>query len=171
MTKDEVIANSMWQVTVYAAFQRAKVYTSAATARQKRDLKDYLRELIDSEISTTYEKKVQADTHIRNIQQIRRKINGRFANILDQSSISIGVVQKAFNLSLKLRWCAEQIPMPPHCPLDRVIIDMLDSRSRVPWTSIRDIRVYKGLISKLEEVAGDEALAEWELKNYVRPEA
>ena len=85
----------------------------------------------------------------------------------------IGIAQKALNLYLKNLWCLGEITTPPHCPLDRLIIDKLglkwSERSQYDWTKIDDIEKYKELISRCDHKArerGCENIAEWELEVY-----
>jgi hypothetical protein len=62
---------------------------------------------------------------------------------------------------------------PPHCPLDRLIIDKLglkwNGRSQYDWTTIDDIERYQELIRRCDEVAREaeyQNIAEWELGVY-----
>ena len=42
MIQEEVVIGSLWQVTIYAAFQRAKVYKENVTLKDKTNLKKCL---------------------------------------------------------------------------------------------------------------------------------
>lgn len=170
MTKDEMIIGSLWQVTIYAAFQRAKVYSDKATEKDKKKVKQHLFTLINAKIPS-YKKKVGDKKHIDNINSISSSINSKWATSLHKKKIPIGVVQKAFNLYLKLMWSLDKIEIPPHCPVDKVIIDMLKKEHRTSWTKIRDIKKYESIISQLKLLAKKEgiSLAEWELSVYKKP--
>lgn len=168
MTEDEVIKGSLWQVTVYAAFQRAKVYSDKADEPGKKLVKKTL-EMEIYKILKTYTKPVTEDDHCLNIVAIADTVNTACAAQLIDGSIPIGVVQKAFNLYLKLMWCLKEIHEPPHCPLDKVIIDKLPVKYRKSWTRIRDIETYKILIAELKNKAGTKSLAIWELETYEKP--
>ena len=170
MTKDDVIKGSLWQVTVYAAFQRAKVYSDIADDDQKRGVKRTLENEINAKLPK-YMDAVSENAHLKNIEVISKKINKLWSSALERGEIPIGVVQKAFNLYLKLMWCLKEIPEPPHCPIDKVIIDKLPYKYRKPWTKIRDIETYKNLVNQLKILANNESktLALWELEVYEKP--
>lgn len=170
MTKDEVIKGSLWQVTVYAAFQRAKVYSMNASVADKKGVKALLEEEINKRLEQ-YKTGVTEEDHVENISSIAQAINNEWSNSLEHREIPIGVVQKAFNLYLKLMWCLGEIKEPPHCPLDKIIIDKLPIRHRTSWTRIRDLETYNGLVRELKKIADEEkkSLAVWELETYERP--
>jgi hypothetical protein len=168
MTEDEVIKGSLWQVTVYAAFQRAKVYSSNAEVSDKKGVKQTLEQEINKRLPK-YTNPVSEKSHIANIAAIAKAIDKKWSASLDQGSIPIGVVQKAFNLYLKLMWCMKEIHEPPHCPLDKIIIDRLPYKHRKSWTKIRDIETYKILVVHLKKKTGGKSLAVWELETYEKP--
>ncbi|QIB66955.1 hypothetical protein [Kineobactrum salinum] len=168
MTEDEVIKGSLWQVTVYAAFQRAKVYSRDASDSDKKGIKDLLRKEIDEKLKN-YANPVAEDLHMSSISSIANAINKNWSAALLDDEIPIGVVQKAFNLYLKFMWCLKEIPEPPHCPLDKVIIDKLAPTHRKSWTKIRDIETYNILVAELRKLAGSRSLAVWELETYEKP--
>lgn len=168
MTEDEVIKGSLWQVTVYAAFQRAKVYSGNATDADKKGVKQSLEKEINRKLKK-YINPVTEKAHVANISSIAKAIDKKWSESLVNASIPIGVVQKAFNLYLKLMWCLKEIPEPPHCPLDKVIIDKLPFKHRKSWTKIKGIETYKTLVVELKKIAGDKSLAVWELETYEKP--
>ena len=84
-----------------------------------------------------------------------------------------GIAQKLLNLYLKYLWCIKLIHTPPHCPIDRIIINKL--KLKCNWTQINDEKYYRRIIEKikktikLDEVhSPNESIAEWELKVYSR---
>lgn len=171
MTKDEVIKSSLWQATVYAAFQRAKVYSGTATDIDKRGIKQTLEKEINARLPK-YVSAVSETTHVKHIEAIAQNINNtEWSSALEYGKIPIGVVQKAFNLYLKFMWCLKKIHEPPHCPVDKVIIDKLPYKDRKSWTKIRDIQTYETLVNQLKELAKNEGktLSLWELEVYEKP--
>jgi len=159
---------SLWQVTVYAAFQRAKVYSENATDSNKKCIKKLLEIEINKKLKE-YKNRVSEKSHVSNIKSIANSINKQWSNSLIDGSIPIGVIQKAFNLYLKIMWCLKKIPEPPHCPLDSVIIKKLPNKHRTSWTKIKDIDTYQAIISELKKIAGKRSLAVWELETYAKP--
>jgi len=146
------------------------VYSRYATEEQRRGLKKTLEKEIRNRVHL-YERPVSGKKHTKQIEAIARRVNEEWGSALIQRSIPIGVVQKAFNLHLKLLWCLDRIPEPPHCPVDKFIIDKLPVRHRKSWTRIREIQVYNALISELRKLASKEGmtLARWELETYEKP--
>lgn len=88
--------------------------------------------------------------------------------ILKNGTYKYGVAQKLLNLALKYYWCLGYIPEPPHCPVDRIIIDKTQLKGKVNWTEIEDEHEYRQVIEAVRKIAGTESLARWELLNYGR---
>jgi len=66
--------------------------------------------------------------------------------ILRDGNYRYGVAEKLLNLALKYYWCLGHIPTPPHCPVDRIVIEKTHLRGRVNWTEIKDEPQYRGVI-------------------------
>lgn len=81
---------------------------------------------------------------------------------------NIGIAQKLLNLQLKYLWCAGFIGVPPHCPVDRIIISKTYLRDRFNWTQIDGISEYQKAIEAIRSVAQHKSIAVWELENYDR---
>ena len=88
MTKDEVIAGSLWQVTVYAAFQRAKVYSESVTDEQKIGVKRTLENEIVSKLPI-YIQTVTEEDHVKNIVSIAENIDTKWGDALHKNSIPV----------------------------------------------------------------------------------
>ena len=165
---DQAIVNS-----IGGAFQHAGVYAKGIEDNDKR--KDALRkDLIESlrAFEVVYVKSVDEDTHSQNIVRLAANLteNHKNSGILRDQRFRIGIAQKALNLYLKYMWCLGEIESPPHCPLDRRIIEKLDlswgEREKYTWTKLNDIEDYKYLIEKCRKRAkenGNLSLADWEL--------
>lgn len=166
---DQAIVNS-----IGAAFQHASVYI--------KDLKDYdarkfaLRKSLAEHLKSLgadYANIVTDDKHCANIVNLAETLTTHYkdSGILRGGRFRIGIAQKALNLYLKYLWCLGDILVPPpHCPLDRRIIDKLDlqgeKRKEYDWTKLDDIEKYKTLIAKCREKAGTVLIAEWELTEW-----
>lgn len=168
--KEDAIQSAFWQSTVYAAFQRARVYADGATGEDRRGVKQTLKAAIN-ELVPKYRSRVREKTHVNRILAIKKQIDRQWRDALISGGMPIGVIQKAFNLYLKLLWCRGRVAEPPHCPLDKIIIDSLPVKQRRPWTRISDIETYEVLIKNLKVVAGEKnlSLATWELVTYKKP--
>ena len=165
---DQAIVNS-----ISAAFQHAGVYVQGLKDNDNR--KDALRKALDNELRSLgaiYANAVTEKAHCQNIVRLADTQTRQFkdSGILRNGRFRIGIAQKALNLYLKYLWCLGDIPTPPHCPIDRLIIDKLNlswkESGNYNWTKIDDIEKYKTLIQKCRDKAGNASLAEWELKEW-----
>lgn len=135
-------------------------------------IKKCIKQSLKNEINNKLEKyiyPVTEEDHVENIASIASATDNKWSNSLVGASIPIGLVQKAFNLYLKLMWCLKEIAELQHCPLDKVIIDKLPYKYRKSWAKIKDIETYETLISELKKITGDKSLAVWELETYQKP--
>ncbi|HTY51495.1 MAG TPA: hypothetical protein VMB48_17550 [Steroidobacteraceae bacterium] len=59
---------------------------------------------------------------------------------------------------------------PPHCPVDRIVIEKTSFRGRLNWTDIRSRERYAAVIDEIASLAKaeDVSIAEWELRRYRR---
>ena len=62
---------------------------------------------------------------------------------------------------------------PPHCPVDRVIINKTKLRNQVSWTQMTSIDEYTEVISAIREKsdASGCSLSQWELAVFDRSDA
>jgi len=165
---DQSIVNS-----IGGAFQRANVYAEGLTeTHPDRDtLRDALQGKLRS-LGTQYVASVSDTGHCHNIARLADELSQEFAEsgILRNNRFRIGIAQKALNLYLKYLWCLGDIPPPPHCPLDRRIIDKLGLPPGHPgeydWTKLDDLDKYKFLIEKCREKASPASIPEWELRAW-----
>src|SRR5229473_6023302 len=162
--------------SIIAAFQHAGVYVAGLKADdpRKNNLRKELAHRLRS-LGEKYQEPVTGEQHCRNIEDLADTLTESYkgTGLLKEERFRIGIAQKALNVYLKNLWCLGEItPPPPHCPLDRQIIDKLglksSERSAYDWTKLDDIERYKELISKCAEVARarNKNIAEWELENY-----
>jgi hypothetical protein len=92
------------------------------------------------------------------IQFELEKIKG---DLLVSGQPTFGVVQKAFNLTLKYLWCFGMIEKPPHCPVDGQVL------KKVGWNGVfwplMTKQDYLDAITKVKYVAGSSNLCDWEM--------
>lgn len=165
---DQAMVNS-----IGAAFQHAGVYVQGLKDNDER--KDVLRKALAKELQSlvaTYANAVTEEAHYQNIVSLADTLTRQFkdSGILRNGRFRIGIAQKALNLYLKYLWYLGDIPTPPHCPIDRRIIDKLNlnwrERGNYDWTKLDDIEKYKTLIQNCKDKAGSASVAEWELKEW-----
>jgi len=155
--------------SVIASFQRGDIYHGAEGREDVgRELRERLRVF-----GAKYHDKVSDSKHCDNIAGLATAMTERFAEdeFLFEGRFRIGIAQKALNLYLKYLWCLGDIPTPPHCPIDRGILEKLKG---VPpelsaWTKLDSIEGYMTIIEKCREKAkvdGFKSIAEWELETW-----
>ena len=74
--------------------------------------------------------------HCENIENLITYANSADTDVLGENRYKYGVAQKLLNLALKYYWCLGEIKEPPHCPVDKIVIDQTVFRGRVNWTQI-----------------------------------
>jgi hypothetical protein len=152
-------------ISVQAAFQHAGIYSDNVSETQKIEFRKFLEKRID-EISEGYCQPVAESMHEDNLKMLIHEASDRFRDILQDGHLRFGIVQKLLNLYLKYLWCAGYIEMPPHCPFDSQIIDLLSLPKKILWTELDSIDDYRILIRAAHERAGAKLLSEWELEEF-----
>jgi hypothetical protein len=104
--------------------------------------------------------------HYLNLAQLVEFGTGALPGSLRDGRYRYGVAQKLLNLALKYHWCLGQISEPPHCPIDRIIIEKTHLRGQVNRTEIVDEEQYRAVIEAVRRKAEPESIARWELLNY-----
>lgn len=162
--QDKFLLDELFSMTLAATVQRSTTYQKDV-AEKKKDIfrRDLQRSLVS--LSEQYRAQVSEPTHCKNIQTLAKELSIKHGKILDDGHFRIGSAQKALNLYLKYLWCLGRIKMPPHCPIDRAILDEIGYKS-VGWTRLDSIALYEEIIREAKAVAGKLALSEWELQFY-----
>jgi hypothetical protein len=163
------VENEIWTLTFGAAFQRASVYNNPVLDRDKNIFKKKLRKFIEDELLPIYRETVCSsnEDHLKNIQRIS-DFSTNFGQILNNGRLNFGVSQKLLNLILKYKWCLFDYPEPPHFPVDRRIQENLNFQTIIPWTRITNQSAYMKIINEVIVLAGDESLAQFELRHFER---
>ncbi len=150
--------------------QRGHLYIDAPCEIQKAKFRQNLKNEIENYVPSLLAMKrtngVDYD-HNRFIEKLSGDFSKRFSSLLKNEKLRIGSTQKIVNLYLKLLWCANLAPEPPHCPMDGVVIRDLLKRNDL-WTELDDICEYKELIQLCREAANNKTIAGWELVEYAR---
>jgi len=149
-----------------AAFQRAGIYTKAATSEARATLRGDLENRLCS-LESQYQQPVTFQEHFQNIDVLAKELSGIHARILKEGRFRIGVAQKALNIYLKLIWCYGWIPEPPHCPLDSVVLAEIGDLE-TKWTKMRSIGAYRtaieAILEHIRQQAPGKSLSQWELE-------
>src|SRR5579864_8014909 len=100
------------------------VYRKGADEKNKANFRKRWESLIRQE-SQCYAKPTQpiSDTeHCEAIRRLSESLSKEFGEILKDGELRHGNSQKAFNLYLKYLWRLGKIALPPHCPVDGIIL-------------------------------------------------
>jgi len=172
------LKDELWMLSVMGAFQHSKIYESN---KGHDEFKGCLRDCIECYILPQYYncECVSEEQHIINLERIqdysrlcndsvRKKL--RTGNIINNGKLSIGIVQKLFNLYLKYLWCIKEIPTPPHCPIDSTVMNAIgfkdDGECKKEWTKLEAIECCVKIIKSIKNKIGDIPIAYWELSLF-----
>ncbi len=166
--KQEFIKREILLLTIAGAFSRNKIYRENVDDEEKKTFKIKIGEYLDRFL-LEYKNKVNEDSHCSNLNELESLINEN-SKILHGGSISFGTVQKLLNLYLKYLWCLDEIQEPPHCPIDSIVLKMIEGESQTRWTKM-DEGDYQRIISKLKDnkaknKKSEDSIAKWELREF-----
>jgi len=172
--KKEFLKAEFWMLSWNGSVQHAGLYKKNSKEKDRRTFRREIIAYIEKELLPKYKNKVTSKIHCKNIEDLSKKGSElESGKKVLKDKYKIGVAQKLLNLQLKYLWCRGKVERPPHCPVDRVIIDKTKHKGTA-WTKIKSIEQYKEVIQSIEEVqeeSGISSLSEWELKNFERPSA
>jgi hypothetical protein len=158
----------LWQIfsmTLAATTQRAKMYADNVQARGS--FQKGLRAALE-ELSQSYKLEISDQQHVANIEHLAIEFLKKHTNLLANGRFRIGQSQKALNLYLKYLWCLDEIPMPPHCPVDAIVLAHITGFKEERWTQLDSIEGYQHIIEAARREANGIPLAVWELELYNR---
>jgi hypothetical protein len=141
-----------------------RVYLPKPIDEQRSNLRKVLAVEL-RRIAAAYSGTVTEEEHVQNISELASRVSDNCKLFLNEGCFCFGIAQKALNSYLKYLWCANRLPMPPHCPFDNIVIEHL----KLPlgcerqWTRA-DEAAYRKWVSAAKAAAGPESLAEWELR-------
>jgi hypothetical protein len=174
MTKEqEFIINEIWILAWNASVQRSRLYKNGLCAEDRRKTPNFRASVIayiEAEIFQSYKNGCSEEQHYKNIELLIAKAGTLGTGILGADGYKYGVAQKLLNLAVKYLWCLGHIEEPPHCPIDRIVINKTKFKDKVNWTKITKRKQYEGVINEIKELSSAKHLtpAQWELHNYAR---
>ena len=172
--KSSFLANEIALLSLNGAFQRNKIYEASCKTDKDREpvrlsMKKLSKEFFDKFYKT---EPISSREHIHKLLDFKAQIEAQHSSVLRDKSITIGTIQKMFNLYLKYQWCMGNCETPPHCPFDAIIIGKLGLSKPVTWTNINDVGTYQELVDAANAKKAEtnsSSIAEWELKAFIRP--
>jgi hypothetical protein len=171
--KTKYLERELWILAWNASVQHAALYKNGAWQNQRDQIDRFRAKVIDhikSRIIPQYKEAVEELRHCENIRGLIDYANGVDTAVLGKDGYKYGVAQKLVNLALKYYWCLGLIKEPPHCPVDKIVIDKTVFRGKVNWTQILTEREYLEIISAIRSLGREEncSIAQWELNNFER---
>lgn len=159
--KKEFIQNVIFSNTIQGAFQRVRIYNEEVSPSEKDEFKIWLRKCLSEVVLSYHKKQISSDEHLSCIRELQRKVGLINKNIV----LSFGVTQKLLNLNLKYLWCWGELEYtPPHCPVDSFVLNEIGLRNK-RWSKM-DEAGYQQVLKRLNERAGHQKIAEWELSFF-----
>lgn len=171
--KDEFIAGELGTMAWAASVQRARVYKPGVKPDSK-EVKAFRHDVathVATQLLPMYRTRCEEEQHYGNIEDLIVHASKAGANVLPPHAYKYGVAQKLLNLCLKYHWCVGRIEEePPHCPIDRIVIEKTSFRGKLNWTDIRSREQYAAVIGEIAKLARAEnlSIAAWELRHYRR---
>jgi hypothetical protein len=159
-TKEQALTWSM-----NAALQRNKVYKNDENYEARERFRKEWGRLLNQESEPYREstRLVSDEQHCTTIARIAEELSSKFGQYLDGGRLRFGTSQKAFNLYLKYLWALGEVAMPPHCPIDSVVLNkvgIFDS-----WTKCDSREQYMGWVNAIRKQL---SLTEWENEAWLR---
>lgn len=152
-------------MTLAATAQRSNLYAKGLSETERRPFQKSLRVALEG-TAQAYRSGISEDEHVRNISALASGLSSRHASLLRDGRMRFGHAQKALNLYLKYLWCFAFVPMPPHCPLDSIILKRIPGFTGERWTHLDNPTRYLQIILAAKKVANGLPLAVWELHEY-----
>ena len=165
--RHDFLISEFFSMTLAATAQRSNMYLPKLTEAQRKKFHGSLRELL-VDLSKRYKNIVSDDVHIANIQHLAQTLSAKHPTLLTGGEMKFGHAQMAMNLFLKYQWCVGLAEMPPHCPIDSIILKKIPKYTQVRWTQLVDPALYKSIIAAAKQQADRKnlSLAVWELQEY-----
>jgi len=159
------LADVAFGIAFSGTVQRGHLYSENSTDIQRRAFRSALREALEDLIGH-YRNGVSEEQHFANIKRLKQMLSGKHSSALKDGRFRIGSAQKALNLYLKLLWCFDHIPTPPHCPFDAIVLSRVPGCENVKWTKLDSLPEYQRIVACARAAANETPLAEWELDLY-----
>lgn len=155
-----------------ASVQRAHIYKNGIDPAPKPvgEFRQHATRFLSSELLPQYKYLVDESQHYRNIERLIKFATEKGQTVLGPQGYKYGVAQKLLNLTLKYHWCLGLAEEPPHCPVDRTVINKTRFKGKINWTEINDRTKYKTIIEDVRRLALAQGLsiAVWELTCFSR---
>lgn len=145
-----------------AVSQRSGLYLPEVGEPKRRQVQEDLRLRLEA-LAAGYEHDVPESVHESHIDDIATGLSRSHGHWFTEGQFRWGLAQKAVNLYLKHLWCLGWIGMPPHCPIDNLVMAQVSPEQRQRWMRIDNREIYRSIVEALRTEAKGVPLALWEL--------
>ena len=142
-----------------SALQHNKTYVDGLPDEKREQFRAQWAQCIRDE-SKRYIQPVSDVQHCEAITRISDGLSAKFGAYLTNRRLRYGTSQKALNLYLKFLWRLGKAAIPPHCPMDRIMLN--EAGIDAKWTKCDTEEEYMGWVNALRTKAKPRSLAEWE---------
>ncbi len=157
------LLNEIQTLAWNGSVQRANLYRKGTQETKRGAFRAELLAFVLRELIPKYENSCSAEDHLKNLAMLMTEGTKLGKDLLTGDDYKSGVAQKLLNLLLKYLWCLGEIPEPPHCPIDRFVLEEVKYKGDKRWTLMVEIEEYEDAMAAIKAAAGDKSIAEWEL--------
>jgi hypothetical protein len=165
---DVTQVNNEWSAmsnAIQSALQHNKTYRSESDYGMRDAFRSKWSKLI-REKSVNYVQPVSDAQHCEAIQSISDRLRVKFGQLLCDGHLRYGTSQKALNLYLRFLWRLGKVATPPHCPVDRIVLNAGGIYG--VWTKCDSVNEYMGWVNGLRARPRPLSLSEWEHQIWLR---
>lgn len=165
--KKKLQAEIIWASTRSGAFQRSGIYAGKVTEENKAKFRKDTKGFLFTHIFLEYYKSAITEAKLKTL--IETFINRNAGNTaLQRKALRYGNAQKFVNLYLKGMWVLGYLKIPPHFPVDRIMMKRLKINEN--WTAMDEKKYASVIIKARDKVKGTsfKSIAEWEAEEYLK---
>ncbi len=149
-------------MSIKVSLQHNKTYVENVSNKDRAMFRNaYASEVM--KVAKMYNRSVSDVEHISNMRTIKSVIESGYSDLLFGGELKVGTIQKSLNLYLKYLWCLEEITVPPHCPIDSLILEQIKVYDS--WTKLNSFKTYMEWVMKLRNLSkslGYSSIQDWE---------
>lgn len=157
-----------------AASQHNLLYAAGLGWQDRSEVRTHWMSRLD-ELASRYTKFVSERAYLEDVASLCADMNRRFADRFGSGNhpryqyaagFRVSHGQKSLSVYLKHLWCLGDIPTPPQCPVDSIVLRRAGlTYPQTRWAYVNSIEEHKRQIGLLKQKAKEVglSLAEWEL--------
>lgn len=152
--------------SIGAAVQRNILYNNVPN-NNREQIRDFWSDSLRQLSNRYVEEKWNEPQYESEIIDLRRLMNDKFGELID---FRISHSQKSLGVFFKHLWCLGKLPIPPQCPVDRIILTRANApHNERSWGFINDIETHReryDIIRQASVADGFDNVSIWELDTF-----